>query len=124
MKIVKDNNAIYVSIENGINKEGEIYYDFPIISYKFPMENIKTLTNINISIEDIKNNKIVHIPKNYEELVLQSLDSTDRSVTFGSILEKKLGIKDWHKYVSGKSRKDLIKNLFPTNQFFVPNQSQ
>lgn len=42
-------------------------------------------------------------------MIQQSLQSPNRSITFGSIIEKKLAVKDWHKFISGYSRKDLIR---------------
>jgi hypothetical protein len=50
------------------------------------------------------------IPEEYNDLIEKSL--IYQNVTFGSLLEKKLGLSDWHKVVSGKPRKDYIVEQF------------
>ncbi len=96
---IYNRNAIYIAIENGIIKENENYYDVPVIKYKIFDGEI----NENIFIASS-----IKIPELYNKYIQESLSSPNRSITFGSLIEKKLEIKDWHKYVSGKSRKDLI----------------
>lgn len=90
--------AIYISIENGIYKSNDNYYDTPVLAYKILDKEI--IVNYGDGIL---------IPVEYNKYVEESL--VDQKKTFGSIIEKQLAIKDWHKYVCGISRKDLIKDL-------------
>lgn len=97
-KIVKSDNGIFISVENGIIRKNNTYYDIPIIAFRKGARN------------DTFSSNEVEIPKMYDTYVEESINSENRSVTFGSIIEKKLAITDWHEFVSGKSRKNLIKN--------------
>ncbi len=56
----------------------------------------------------------IQIPDEYHPMIQQSLSSPNRSITFGSIIEKRLAVKDWHKFISGVSRKDLIRDAMET----------
>jgi adenine phosphoribosyltransferase len=93
----KNKKSIFVSIENGIMK-GDSYSDFPIVAYKVFNNNIYITNSIK---------SMVTIPVEYNKYIEESINS-DRTITFGSIIEKKIGTKDWHKFVCGTSRKDLI----------------
>lgn len=105
-KIVKSidkssDKDVFISIENGIFiGDGNAYYDIPIIAFRTGMRIDTFRTEYNA----------VEIPKMYNAYVEESLNSENRSVTFGSIIEKKLGITDWHEFVSEKSRKNLIRD--------------
>lgn len=108
MSLIHDESAIFVSIENGlIESESEgpqtpiMYYDVPVIQYKLPDTEIKM---INSSASGVL------IPGEYNSFVEKSLQSPNRSITFGSILEKRFAIKDWHKFISGVSRKNIIRD--------------
>lgn len=93
-------NGIFISIENGIFADENTYHDIPIIAFRTGMHNDTFSTEYSA----------VEIPKKYDAYVEESLGSENRSVTFGSIIEKKLGITDWHEFVSEKSRKNLIRD--------------
>ncbi len=106
----KQENQIFVSIENGIYKEPqnlkekeEFYIDIPVIAYtEFYTREIKV-----IEVDYVyKGRTSVRIPKEYEKYVKEALK--DNSSTFGSIIQKKLGTKDWHKSISGRSRKNIL----------------
>ena len=98
------NRGIFVAIENGLYvNDNNDYCDVPVIQYKFPNEEIKMVNSASSA---------VIIPESYREHIEEALNSPGRSITFGSILEKKLAIKDWHKFISGRSRKDLIRDCF------------
>jgi adenine phosphoribosyltransferase len=118
MKAVNDDQSIYVSIENGIVErtpieEGVEYYcDIPVIQYKVPGTELNMLNS---------STGIVLIPEQYNDLVKMSLNSINRSVTFGSIIEKKYAIKDWHKYITGESRKNIIRDAM---EVLEPEQEQ
>jgi non-canonical (house-cleaning) NTP pyrophosphatase len=103
MSVIRNDNSIYVSIENGIiaGDNNESYCDIPVIQYKLPGADVKM---INSSASG------VIIPEQYRVWVEESLCSPGRSITFGSIIEKRLAIKDWHKFISGKSRKNIIRD--------------
>jgi non-canonical (house-cleaning) NTP pyrophosphatase len=111
MKAIYNKNGIYISIENGLIEflldNGNVsYIDVPIIQYKLPNQEITTINSI-------KNG--VQIPDEYLPMIHQSLKSPNRSITFGSIIEKRLAIKDWHEFISGKSRKYLIKKAMESD---------
>lgn len=97
MASIDDPDAVYISIENGIIEADSDYGDLAVIHIKLPGMPVEIL-----------HTEIVSIPKKYNDTVEKVLDFENRSCTFGSIIEKKLGTNDWHKYVSGKSRKDII----------------
>lgn len=99
MLYINNSDSIYIAIENGIYRDLGYYYDMPVVVRKVfdgPVEIIERASSI------------VSIPEKYYNFVRESLES-GKTKTFGSIIEGKLGIKDWHKFVSGSSRKDLIK---------------
>lgn len=88
-------STVYISVENGImQKEDGHYYDMPVTGFKINNEKMTFIYN---------NSSSVKIPEEYLKYI-----NTSGEVTFGSIIEKKIGKKDWHKYISGTSRKDLI----------------
>jgi hypothetical protein len=64
------------------------------------------------------------IPEEYNSMIQESLQSPERSLTFGSIIEKRLAIKDWHKFVSGTSRKNLIRDSMEVEPEPEPVQVQ
>lgn len=94
MELVNDPDALYIAIENGIYEDNGQYKDVAVIQTNFT---------------SIKKSNPVIIPEAYHTWVHESLASPDRSITFGSIIQRKVGTSDWHKYVSGVSRKDLIR---------------
>jgi adenine phosphoribosyltransferase len=96
-------SSIFVSIENGLFQNANSYADIPVIQYSIFNEEPSSIVGFS---------KAVNIPDKYFEFVQDSLKSPCRSVTFGSIIEKNLAIKDWHKYISGKSRKDILFSCF------------
>jgi adenine phosphoribosyltransferase len=111
IQVVKDTNGIYVSIENGILEHNGTFTDMPVIQYKLPDSDTKLCWTSTSS---------VIIPESYHEWVRESLNSDNRSVTFGSIIEKRLAIRDWHKLVSGISRKNLIRDSMETESETEP----
>jgi len=95
MKCVNDPDAIYIAIENGIDMDEDgKYYDVACI--KTSKSNTITYSR-----------KVI-IPTEYNEMVKESLKT--QTVTFGSILQSKVGTSDWHYFVSGESRKNLIRD--------------
>lgn len=111
---VGNKDAIYVSIENGLERDTEknienyqiTYSDIPVIQYKLPDSS---------SIFTLVKGEVI-IPNEYNSMVEEALNSLDRSITFGSIIQKRFAIKDWHKFVCGVSRKDiLVESLMKPN---------
>jgi adenine phosphoribosyltransferase len=100
-------DSIFISIENGLINIADKFGDFPVIKYKIFGECIKMINS---------SSSTIIIPAEYREYIEQSLSSVNRSVTFGSIIEKKLAQKDWHKFISGKTRKDLIINAMQVEE--------
>lgn len=91
-------------------------FDFPVVAIKFsnePNTNIDTGIKVpsGVFIKQQYMENVVFIKPQYMKYVKESLESQDRSVTFGSIMEKKFGVKDWHKFMSGVSRSDIIEEV-------------
>jgi adenine phosphoribosyltransferase len=100
----KDPLQLFVSIENGIVDSPTLgLCDFPYIMVAYyDNNNEMQFYNNNYYI----NNLMVNIDA-YKDL----FDSVDRkTTTFGSVFEKEYGIPKgtWHKYVSGKSRIEIM----------------
>jgi len=96
----KREGDIFVSMENGIYDIEGRYYDFAAVATLHFGQDPAIPNYINIG-------GPVTIPAKYTHLVKQSLDKK-QSVTFGSLFTKETGISDWHKCLSGKSRKDIL----------------
>ena len=95
-KLSNDLNNIYYSIENGIYKENNEYYDIGCILM---------LTQETINIPKTIYTEKVKVPKEYVEMALKE------NKTIGQIYNKfnsKLNPTDWHKSVCGKSRVELL----------------
>jgi adenine phosphoribosyltransferase len=114
---ISETEDIFIAIENGIHKardgptykDGDAYYDVPVVVVESPHFDLDY--NYKGRFLDTHSGwSWLKIPEEYNDLIEKSL--IYQNVTFGSLLEKKLGLSDWHKVVSGKPRKDYIVEQF------------
>ncbi len=117
-KIDMNQENLYIfSIESGIEATLLEYYDFTAVSiYKGNNSDFAFIENT------YTNSKL--IPRKYRDLAYKSIREHKQMITFGSLMSEKFDISDWHKYVTGESRKDIIKRVLCTmNEGLFSNSS-
>ena len=90
--------SIAIYYEDGMKKQWKNFLLLLLWYFTFPFELLVSP----FQKKNNKENELLRIEK-------ENLKFINMARRYIIIIEKKLGIKDWHKYVSGKSRKERFK---------------